>query len=389
MPARDGTIHQPFRSCTIDQNAAGDLLYEDAAAQDKRRVIVDQRAISSFYYVYMMAPATFKFVFIAFMSVCGGLAAQSTEVLAFWNVENLFDTIDDPHTDDEEFTPSGRNKWTAGRYYKKLERLSEVIALLGTTDSPQGAAVVGLCEVENDAVLDDLVAMLRSRNKNYSYVHRDGPDQRGIDVAMLYDAGRFRPDSIQSIRVDLPNGHPTRDILVVSGELDREDVVFIVSHWPSRRGGEKNTRPLRRSAAHAIKRITDSVFKMYPSKSVVVMGDLNDDPGGHTARLLTIPVTDSALKQPVLFNCMEALFRQGIGTLAWNDRWNLFDQVLLSSHFLDEQGWRLTKTLVHNENKLKNASGRYAGYPFRTFAAGVYYGGYSDHFPVYVVLQRL
>ncbi len=179
--------------------------------------------------------------------------------VGFYNVENLYDTIDQAMISDEEFTPVGTNAWDGSKYKKKIERLGEVISQIGSETTPDGVAVIGLCEIENKAVLVDLVNDPKLKSKNYQIVHYDGPDHRGVDIAFLYQPKYFKLISSRAITVKLSdnNDRPTRDELLVTGELGGERVHFIVCHWPSRRGGEKISAPKRMIAAQTAKAIID------------------------------------------------------------------------------------------------------------------------------------
>lgn len=319
-----------------------------------------------------------------------GISQNDPVVVAFWNVENLFDTIDDPVTHDNDFTPRGKNRWTTDRYDKKIERLSQVLYAIGSPESKNGAALAGLCEVENAAVLEDLVNSRLLKKRKYRYVILDGPDERGIDVALLYDPQQYEPERITGLNVELPDTTDrTRHILLVDGWLNNRKLAVLVNHWPSRRGGERSSRPFRFAAANRLRSVCDSLLEQDSTRSILVMGDFNDDPVSPSVRNILGAVGDPLQAgHSSLFNPMSALHSQGKGSLAWNDAWNLFDQIMLSKNLLDGKAWTLQKADVYNKPSLRTGSGNYRGYPFRTFSGGVYSGGYSDHFPVYVVLSQ-
>ena len=313
--------------------------------------------------------------------------------IGFYNVENLFDTINNPEILDNDFTPSGVNRWTSERYWEKIENLSQVIAAMGQDLNPDGPAVLGVSEIENCEVLEDLANHELIRDRNYQVVHYTGPDARGVDVAFMYQPRYFRHISSKAYPTVI-EGRPdfrTRDQLLLTGELLGERMHFIVAHWPSRRGGERRSRPLRIALADIARHIIDSIQDAEPGARVVIMGDLNDNPTDVSVRKhLRSKGTREGIKPGELFNPFEALFRRGIGSNAWRDTWSLFDQVLLTPSFLGEDfsTWRYFKAEVFNAPFLRQSSGRFQGYPFRSYGGGVYLGGYSDHFPTCVYLIR-
>lgn len=314
--------------------------------------------------------------------------------VAFYNVENLFDTLDTEGVRDSEYTPTGANAWTSQRYNEKLDRLSEVIVQLGTDYTPDGAAVLGLVEIENRSVIEDLVATERLKSRNYQIVHYDSPDKRGIDVGLVYNPDYLTVESSAKypLNIEGMDNFYTRDQLLVSGNFQGERMHFIVAHWPSRRGGEKRSSPLRQAAADVTRHIIDSIqVAEGPQAKVIFMGDLNDDPTSKSlVTNLNAAGNKDKLKENQLFNASMEHFKKGIGTLAWRDTWNLFDQMVLTQSLLDTtfKTFSFYKFVVFNKPFLMQPSGRFKGYPFRSFAGGQYLGGYSDHFPVYVILLK-
>ncbi|MBC2838000.1 endonuclease/exonuclease/phosphatase family protein [Robiginitalea sp. SC105] len=314
--------------------------------------------------------------------------------LAFYNVENLFDTVNDSLTADDTRTPEGTDQWTRERYEIKLRHLARVLSEIGLETARRSPDLIGLCEVENRGVLEDLLRQDPLRNKGYGIVHYDSPDRRGIDVALLYKKAFFTPVEHVSRRLLLYDEQNrrryTRDQLLVYGMLDGEGIYLSVNHWPSRSGGEAATRQYRKQAAALQRKILDSVLREDPFARYVAMGDFNDDPTDNSIRytLGTRQVPDS-LEARDFFNPMEPLFLAGSGSLAYGDMWNLFDQVLLNGNwFADTTGYRFWKARVFRPGYLLTPSGAYRGYPFRTYAGGTYQGGYSDHLPVYAFLLR-
>lgn len=313
--------------------------------------------------------------------------------IGFWNVENLYDTLNDKWKNDEEFTPEGTNAWTGDRYRVKLDRLSEVISQMATDVTPDGLAILGLCEIENKSVVQDLVKTPRLKSRNYQVVHIEGPDIRGVDPSFIYNPTYFRLTRAVSypVRLVTDSGHKTRDILVVSGLFVGEPLTVLVNHWPSRRGGELASRPNRNAAAKVAKRIADSVMKADPKVKVAIMGDFNDDPTNVCIKDVLGTYGDlKDASEEKFFNPMEKPYTEGIGTLAWQDSWNLFDQVILNKSWVPSgyRSWQYYQVRIFNKPYLKSDFGNFKGYPFRTYSGGAYTGGYSDHFPVYLLIAK-
>ncbi len=313
--------------------------------------------------------------------------------VAFYNLENLFDTIDQPDVRDEEFTPAGEKKYTSKVYHEKLANLSDVIAQLGTEVTPEGPVILGVAEIENRTVLEDLINQPKLKSKNYGIVHYDSPDKRGVDVALLYQKRHFQVLHSKKYKLTLPLDptHPTRDQLVVNGLLDGDTITFIVNHWPSRRGGEKRSRPNRNAAAELSRHIIDSLLSRNANAKVILMGDLNDDPTSPSMiKYLKAKGNPKKLKPGELYNPMYEFYQKGIGTLAWRDAWNLFDQMVLTPALLNENngGYYFKAAKVFNKPFLTQKEGRFQGYPWRTYVGPNYMGGYSDHFPVYLFLIK-
>lgn len=314
--------------------------------------------------------------------------------IGFWNVENLYDTLNDTWKNDEDFTPEGVNHWNGTRYRTKIERLATVISQIATDITPDGAALLGLCEVENKSVLRDLVNSQQLKSRNYQFVHIEGPDIRGVDPALLYNPLYFKLKSATNYRVKLitDSAHKTRDILVVSGLFCGEALTVLVNHWPSRRGGELASRPNRNAAARLARHIADSISKKDSDCKIIIMGDLNDDPVNESVKKHIGTYSDiEEAKDQLFFNPMEKLYLKGIGTLAWQDSWNLFDQILLDNNWLpgNYNSWQYYKAKIYNKDYLKVDHGNFKGYPLRTYSGGTYTGGYSDHFPSYIMIAKL
>lgn len=333
------------------------------------------------------------FVFLLLSIFVTNVHAQKKQVfpIAFYNVENLFDTVDDPNTIDEEFTPTGKNNWTEDKYQKKLANLSYVINQLGTDVVPTGAVIVGVAEVENLKVMEDLVNQNNLKERNYSIVHIDSPDARGIDVGLLYNPDAFKVISYKAYPFTMPgkNDIKTRDILLVSGILADEPVNILVNHWPSRRGD--NSSPLRERAAAICKHIADSIYNANPEASIIIMGDMNDDPKDKsTSVVLNAKKNKEDVSAGGLYNTLWSTHEKGIGTLCYRGVWNLFDQIIISENLLGTDGDKLQfwKPQVFNKDFLIQKEGKYKGYPLRTLAGGTFLNGYSDHFPTLIYLIK-
>lgn len=313
--------------------------------------------------------------------------------VAFYNVENLFDTINTPGINDVEFTPQGPNNWNTPKYFEKLDNLARVISEIGTDFTPHGPAIIGLSEVENEVVLEDLAKRKAIASRNYQVVHFYGPDARGVDVALMYQPEYFKVTNSKSYRLTIPgrDNFRSRDQLLVSGELHGELMHFIVTHWPSRRGGESRSRPLRIAAADLGRHIIDSLQRLDPNAKIIFMGDLNDNPDNISVTKHLRAVSEAKdMKEGDLFNPFFSFYKRGIGTLAWRDTWSLFDMLLLSKPLIsdDYSSYRFYRANVFNKKFLQQPSGRFRGYPFRSYAGGQYLGGFSDHYPTYVLLVK-
>ncbi|MDR1758158.1 MAG: endonuclease/exonuclease/phosphatase family protein [Bacteroidales bacterium] len=318
-------------------------------------------------------------------------ASSRFAVIGFYNTENLFDTEDDPLTIDEEFLPNGVNQWTVERYQVKLDHLAKVIALIGQKQG--GVVALGLSEIENRRVMEDLVNTEPLRTLGYGVVHHDSPDRRGVDVGLIYRKNRFAILGQRAFRLyTADTSFRTRDQLLISGVLDHIDTLHIlVNHWPSKRGGEKRSMPARAAAAQLSRHIADSLFQQNPMSKLVIMGDLNDNP---TARSLTEFLRAKSkthdLQPGDLFNPMHKMYKDGIGSYAYRDNWDLIDMTIVSYGLMYPKSgtYRYSHAEVFRANFLLTPTGAFTGYPFRTYAGGTYQGGYSDHLPVYLILTN-
>lgn len=321
----------------------------------------------------------------------------SVLTLAFYNLENLYDIYDDPLIFDDDRTPQGKDHWTEAIYNEKVKNMAYAISKIGYEQTKNPPAIIGVCEVENLKVLEDLISHAPLASYHYGIIHFDSPDLRGVDVALLYRKSIFKPEDsvIHELLMYDPKAPKkriySRDQLVITGLMEGERIHIIVNHWPSRSGGERVSSFKREKAAMLNKNIIDSLQRTDPYAKIISMGDFNDDPQNKSLKnVLGAKANKHEVGFRGIFNPMADLSKKGIGSLAYRDGWNLFDQILLSKPFLEEDysGYRFYKAGIFNEQFLVTPTGQYKGYPFRSFGDGGFTGGYSDHFPVYVLLIK-
>ncbi len=338
-------------------------------------------------------------LFFPLALLCTTLMAQNKEqrfapmCIGWYNVENLYDTIDSPDTDDAEWLPTAAKQWNQERYHIKLQHLARVISELGREIHPDGVACLGMCEIENKQVLEDLVKEPALASRGYRIVHHDGPDRRGVDAAFLYNPKYFKLLNYRTYPLTDPQdtSFRTREQLVVTGVLDGDTLSCVMAHWPSRRGGEKRSQPKRVLAAQLGRHIVDSLMARSPDARIVYMGDLNDDPVDYSLKRAFGTTEDrNAASAAKFFNPMLPLYQKGIGSLAWSDSWNLFDQFLLSPALAqnNRQHYHYYGARVFNQPYLAQQDGNFKGYPFRIYVGDNFTGGYSDHFPVFLILVK-
>lgn len=317
--------------------------------------------------------------------------------VAFYNLENLFDTIDDPLKRDEASPIMEMKANRSDVYQQKVKNMARVISNIGTDMAKNSPAIIGVCEIENRDVLEDIVNDPLLLPKDYGIIHFEGPDRRSIDVALLYQKSLFRPidSSSHELKIydDLTRRRVyTRDQLLVSGELDGDLIHIIVNHWPSRSGGEARSRSKRVGAAKLNKRLIDSLQSIDPYAKIFTMGDLNDDPTNDSVKeVLKAKKEREEVPLKGIYNPYEKMFTdKGYGTTAYRDAWSLFDQIMVTQPLLEEDysSYRFWKAGIYNKAYLSNKRGRWRGYPFRSFADGGFTNGFSDHFPVYVYLIK-
>lgn len=321
---------------------------------------------------------------------------KSQTIITFYNLENFYDTIDNPITNDEEFTPNGIKKYGTTIYTDKIFHLATVLSSIGLHYDARGPALIGVAEIENDTVLRDLSNHFLLRERNYQFIHFDSRDARGVDVALFYRPQKFIPMYSKKLPVTLPGGakeaYFTRDILYVKGLLEKDTLHVFVNHWPSRRGGEERSAPAREAAAVVCRKTIDSIQHVTPDAAIIIMGDLNDNPSDKSIRdVLKSSGVRNEVRKHMFFNPWVAFLQMGIGTLAHNDTWGLFDQILVSQSMTDTltQGWKFDQAFIFYRPYLTETKGKYRGYPKRTWEGNTYNGGFSDHFPTYILLKRL
>lgn len=317
--------------------------------------------------------------------------------IAFYNLENLFDTINDVTINDEASPMMELKSNRSKVYWDKIDKLGSVIVQIGADKANTSPTLLGVSEVENLSVLEDLVKSDRLKKKGYGIIHYDSPDKRGIDVALLYQKRYFKPVYHQAFNPNIYRNNRkvyTRDQLLVSGYLDDELIHVIVNHWPSRSGGEAKSRPLREKAAYQNTKIIAQVREKDPNAKILIMGDFNDDPNNSSfKKVLKTKSKKKNVGDLDIYNPYEDLHRRGFNTLGYRDNINLFDMVLISSPLLDKgekdfSNYKMFQAKIFNKRFLTGKKGQFKGYPFRSFSYGGYTGGYSDHYPVYMYLIK-
>lgn len=338
---------------------------------------------------------TAAIAFFSFSTVYAQKANYHPALIGFYNLENFYDTVNNPIVDDEEFLPNSERHYNSHIFLDKVDRLTSVIAQLGTDVNPDGLALLGVAEIENDTVLTALIKHKTLKSRDLKFVHYDSPDRRGIDVGLLYNPKYFTPLYSEPLFVQLPGGskdaYYTRDILYVKGIMDGDTIHVMVGHWPSRSGGEERSMPARAAAAAVVKGVVDSLMAINLQTKVVIMGDLNDDPiSPSLTKVLEAKGSTKGLKDGGLYNPWFDFYKRGIGTIAYQDAWGLFDQVVISKGWLDKEqaGYFFYKATIFNKEFLIQQTGRYKGYPKRTWDGTTYNYGYSDHLPVFVTMLK-
>lgn len=326
--------------------------------------------------------------------------AQKPYKVMFYNFENLFDTINDPDVLDEEFTPEGPKKWNSVKYERKLANLERVLFDIALIDRDY-PIVIGVSEIENRSVMEDVAAQPQLAPAHYSIVHYDSPDARGVDVGFFYRPDVFQLEGSAPIPYTLESepDFKTRDIVTMWGTIDDEPFYFMVAHWPSRLGGKEASAYKRMRAAEIMRHAADSVLQRNPQTRVVMMGDFNDD--ATDASITEVLGAKGDVRKLVsgdYYNPFINVLKAGYGTLAYQDMWNLFDNIVVSGNLATgaDGGWHIVKASpkarfygnIFKRPYMIQQEGQYKGYPLRTFVGNNFQGGFSDHFPVYICIEK-
>ena len=332
------------------------------------------------------------FAIIVFSSLSCAQKSNDTLFVAFWNLQNLFDTIDDPDKRDEQFLPDGDYEWTDERLDIKLNHLARVIRSMNNEKGPD---LLGVCEVEHQSMLDSMIIRYLS-DKNYKVAYVESPDKRGIDNGLIYDAHKFEILAVSGDTVLLAGNWPTRPIVNATLIYKNIDTLSVyINHWPSRSRGRELSEPNRISAATTLRKSVDEEFADNPNAKIIIIGDFNDEPGN-------ISILDSLNAHPIicdslpngnefetgaeLFNISYQAYNNGLGTYKYRDDWNMLDQVIVSGDLItNPEFYYICNTFeIYKPYFLKTHSGKYKGTAFPTYGGKRYLGGYSDHFPVTV-----
>lgn len=306
---------------------------------------------------------------------------KNNYALVFYNVENLFDTIDDPITNDNEFLPNAKKHWSTRKYKRKLKNIASVIHRIHS-DTNHIPFIVGLAEVENRSVLQDLINQDELRDYNFDYVHFDSRDARGIDVSLLFNKSLFEIVLSKTFPIDIQQNdlsEPTRDILCVKGLFHNNPIHVLVNHWPSRREGVKETAFKRLHLSQKLNSIVKTIYEEDSKANIIVMGDFNDNPRNDSLQNLVLNNN--------LFNPFTKLWSWNSGTLIHKRKWYLFDQILLSKNFKTSHFFKFSSAAIFNPSFIQVQKGKFKGTPKRSYAGDKHLTGYSDHFPVYVSMK--
>ena len=355
--------------------------------------------------IYIIA---FAAVLLSFASPSMAQQKKKSYVIGFYNLENLFDIYNDPAKNDEEFLPEGKNKWTQAKYEKKVHNMAQVIRAM-RDDNGQFHTILGISEIENRLVIEDLVSDPQIADANYQIVHYDGPDRRGVDVALLYDPTKFKyldsesiPYTFEGSRIQFSldqagkDAFRTRDVLMVHGTIEGEHFAFYVTHLPSRVGGKGGD--LRSRGAEIIYNHARQMERKYPGIKIAVMGDMNDNPTDESQvkYLHGRDLPELSLREDY-FNPFLSMLRDGYGSLAYQGEWNIYDIIQVNYNMaIAPHGGLKIQTVVKNKYYgrifskpfMTQQTGQYKGQPFRTFSNGAFIGGYSDHYPTYIVISK-
>ena len=308
----------------------------------------------------------------------------NTFTVAFYNLENLFDTEHNEFTLDKDYTPDGEFQWNQDRYQNKIKNLSKVIENIGLKRSKLPPILLGVSEVENNTVLIDLISSEKLKPFDYDFVHYESPDERGIDVAFLYQKKYFEliySETYSLYLTDNENNRDfTRDILLISGKLFDSQVYIIINHWPSRNNGKKNSEAKRIKATELVQKIINDIYKENGNPKILIMGDFNDEPNNNSIK--------NHLMNESLYNPMSLFQENKKGSVKYKNKWYMFDQIMVSTNFLNSTPLKFQEASIFDAPFLQEKSNKRKGAPKRTFIGKWHQGGFSDHFPVFAYFKK-
>ena len=347
----------------------------------------------------------FVLIFLLIIPLMSCAQGKRSYVIGFYNLENLFDTYHDEGKNDYEYLPDGANQWTEAKYTKKLHNMASVIRAM-KDENKVWHAVLGVSEIENRHVLEDLVSQPEIAEANYQIVHYDGPDRRGVDVALLYRPNLFKVLESKSIPFDFNSSieftlneeekayFRTRDILMVRGMLGNEMFAFFVAHLPSRIGGKGGD--LRSRGGEIMYQESMRLMAEYPDIKIVAMGDMNDNPTDPSMAVYMHGKENiDEVGREDFFSPFVSMLKSGYGSLAYQGEWNIYDIIVVNANLCRGEGLKIRPIVkkkfygrIFNPPFMTQQEGPYAGTPFRTFSGGAFIGGYSDHYPTYIVVSN-
>ena len=347
----------------------------------------------------------FVLIFLLIIPLMSCAQGKRSYVIGFYNLENLFDTYHDEGKNDYEYLPDGANQWTEAKYTKKLHNMASVIRAM-KDENKIWHAVLGVSEIENRHVLEDLVSQPEIAEANYQIVHYDGPDRRGVDVALLYRPNLFKVLESKSIPFDFNSSiafslneeekayFRTRDILMVRGMLGNEMFAFFVAHLPSRIGGKGGD--LRSRGGEIMYQESMRLMAEYPDIKIVAMGDMNDNPTDPSMAVYMHGKENiDEVGKEDFFSPFVSMLKSGYGSLAYQGEWNIYDIIVVNANLCRGEGLKIRPIVkkkfygrIFNPPFMTQQEGPYAGTPFRTFSGGAFIGGYSDHYPTYIVVSN-
>ena len=347
----------------------------------------------------------FVLIFLLIIPLMSCAQGKRSYVIGFYNLENLFDTYHDEGKNDYEYLPDGANQWTEAKYAKKLHNMASVIRAM-KDENKVWHALLGVSEIENRHVLEDLVSQPEIAEANYQIVHYDGPDRRGVDVALLYRPNQFKVLESKSIPFDFNSSiefslneeekayFRTRDILMVRGMLGGEMFAVFVAHLPSRIGGKGFD--LRSRGGEIMYQESMKLMEAYPDIKIVAMGDMNDNPTDPSMAVYMHGKENiDEVGKEDFFSPFVSMLKSGYGSLAYQGEWNIYDIIVVNANLCRGEGLKIRPIVkkkfygrIFNPPFMTQQEGPYAGTPFRTFSGGAFIGGYSDHYPTYIVVSN-